>query len=154
MKKYKLLASQVIEYEEDKYRLELVREEILADYKEALSQGDLSENSAYASSKLRLQDNSIELANVQMILDHYDIVDESSINRELVDIGTKVTLTDQNNNKYEFTMVTEGAGSIVKKTISQMSDVGNAIYGKTVGSVVEVKSNSGEVNFFAIQNLS
>lgn len=150
MTKYRLLKEQVQSKEDELYQLELERTEILADYKEALAQGDLSENSAYISSKQRLQHNQLQLDAIHELLNNYEIVDESEINNDIVDVGSKVTLTDESNKDFTFTFVTEGQGSIVKKTISQKSDIGNAIYGKSVGDQVEVKSTSGEVHLYRI----
>lgn len=151
---YRLLQKEVDDLNDELYQLKLKQPEILKLRNEALEQGDLRENSAYDTAKAALRENLHEIERIENILGNHEIVDELSIRTDIIDIGTRFTLTDlDTNEKFEFTFVTNGQGSVLKKTISQMSDIGNKVFNKSQGEKISAKTSNGENKTFEITQI-
>lgn len=135
--------------EELKDRKTKVREDIRAAIGVAKSFGDLSENSEYEAARHEQEANEARIREIEEILSHAVIVDNSSIDTSLVSIGTKVTLWDLDNDKEEiqYSIVSKNDVDPLEHKISEESPIGNAICGKHELDTVSVETPSGVLHF-------
>jgi len=109
--------------------------------KEAIGQGDISENSEYdtAISEKELIENRI--AEIEDFLNNVQIIEEAKGSKD-IRYGSKVTI-DKEGQKYTLTIVGSGEVDVLNDTISFDSPLGSALKGKLKGDVVKVKADSG-----------
>jgi len=131
------------------------RKEVADRIKEAISYGDLSENSEYEEAKneqafvegriLQLED---KLKNAQII----DKVSKTTATK-IVQLGSKVTVKNNSvkgSKPQEYTIVGSTEADIDSK-ISNESPVGNALLDKSVGEKVKVAVPAGVVEYEIIK---
>lgn len=116
--------------------------------RQALSFGDISENSEYDEAKNEQAQVEGKIVQLENMLKNARVIDEDDISTEKVGIGSKVRVLDMEyDEEVEYYMVgsTEADPSSFK--ISNESPVGAALMGKSVGDVVEVVIPDGIVKF-------
>jgi transcription elongation factor GreA len=124
------------------------RMEIKERIKQALSFGDISENSEYDEAKNEQAYIEGRIAQIETMLKHARVIDEDDVSTEKVTIGSKVTLLDMEYNEeivYSLVGSTEADPSRFK--ISNESPVGSALMQKKKGSIVEVAVPDGVLKF-------
>ena len=85
--------------EELEYLKTVRRKELAEEIKEARSHGDLSENSEYDEAKNEQGKLYSRIAELENILLHAVIVDETDMDSDKVSIGCRVTVTNLDNGK-------------------------------------------------------
>ncbi|MDD3223308.1 MAG: transcription elongation factor GreA [Clostridium sp.] len=130
------------------------RKEVTEKIKVALSFGDLSENSEYDEAKndqAFLEGRIIQLENM---LKNAKIVDESEIEKDIVNVGSVVKVKDYEfDEEVEFKIVGSAEVSPIENKISNESPIGSALIGKKTGDIVEVQVPDG-VSKFEILNVT
>ena len=111
---------------------------------DARSQGDLSENSEYASAKQDLAFVDGRIAELKKVLHEAKIVAVKS--KKQVQVGCKVTL-HLKGKKEMFTIVGEWEADPTQKKISHSSPLGKALIGKKVGEYAEVEAPAGKIRY-------
>lgn len=128
------------------------RKEIAEQLKEAISFGDLSENSEYEDAKTKqalMESRIIELTNM---IESAVVVDETKHSKQEVEIGTKVTIQAVGQKtELEFTIVGSTESDPVNGRISMESPVGSALIGAKKGDTVEVKAPSGKKSYTVLK---
>jgi transcription elongation factor GreA len=113
--------------------------------REAVSQGDLSENADYHKAK---EDQGFLEGRIQE-LEHllkYAIIVESHIGeRDTVDIGARVTIQEADYDPEAYWLVGAKEADSRNRKISNESPVGRALMGKRVGDVVSIVTPSGQM---------
>lgn len=130
------------------YLKSVKRMEIGDRIRQALSFGDISENSEYDEAKNEQAQLEGRIVQLENMLKNARVIDEDDISTEKVGIGSKVRVLDMEyDEEVEYYMVgsTEADPSSFK--ISNESPVGAALMGKSVGDVVEVAIPDGTVKF-------
>ena len=116
------------------------RTEIAERIKQALSFGDISENSEYDDAKNAQGENEARIIAIEGILKNSKLIDEDDISKTKVTIGAKIKIRDEETGEdNDYTLVSEKEANIFENKISTDSPIGNAIVGKKKGQVVEVK---------------
>lgn len=124
------------------------RTEIGERIREALSFGDLSENSEYDDAKQAQSENEQRIHEIEHILKNARVIEQSDISRNKVTLGAKVKLEDLEKGKAEdYTVVNAKEEDIFRRHISQDSPVGQAILGRRKGEVVQVTTPRGMKKF-------
>jgi transcription elongation factor GreA len=118
------------------------RPELVARLANARGQGDLSENSEYASARQDLAFIDGRIAELEVVINEAKVI--ASHPRTKVDVGCKVTL-HVNGKKDTYTIVGEWEADPTLKKISHSSPLGRALLGKKVGEKVEVEAPVGKV---------
>ena len=124
------------------------RREVAERIKQALSFGDISENSEYDEAKNEQAHLEGRIAQIETMLKHVKLIDEDEVNTESVSLGSKVKLLDidfDETVQYHIVGSTEADPSNSK--ISNESPVGSALMGKQIGSTVEVAVPDGIIKF-------
>lgn len=124
------------------------RREVAERIKQALEYGDISENSEYEDAKNEQSFLEGRIATVEKMLRNAKVIDEGEINTEVVNLGTKVELTDlETKETLIYTIVGSAEANPAESKISNESPVGRALIGQRIGSVISVKAPVGVVKY-------
>ena len=111
--------------------------------------GDLSENSEYDEAKNEQGKLYSRIAELEEILQHVVIVDESTGTTNEVTIGCTVTVTSVEDGKTSFTFKIVGSQEAdpMHGIISEESPFGKALIGAKEGDTVTVEAPRGAINY-------
>ncbi len=131
------------------------RDQIAERIKEARSFGDLSENSEYDEALNDQAKLEAKISQLEDDLKDVEILDESSINTEIVHFGSKVRILDaEYEEEEEYKILGESQANPDEGIISDQSAVGKALLGHKVGDEVEVSLPNGSTITFKILEIS
>ncbi len=138
--------------EDELQELKVVRrQEVAEKLKDARAQGDLSENAEYDAAKDEQRDIEARIEELENILKNAEVVDESEVDANKINIGCSVTLFDfEFDEEVTFSIVGSTEANSLKNKISNESPLGAALIGKSVGDVIKVESPSGETEYKVI----
>lgn len=140
--------------EELEHLKSIKRREIADRIKQALSFGDISENSEYDEAKNEQAQIEVRIAHLETMLKHVKLIDEDEISTEKVSLGSKVKLFDlEYKEEVVYTIVGSTEADPSKHKISNESPVGMAIIGHAAGDTVEVNVPDGIVKFKILEIL-
>lgn len=127
------------------------RKEIAERIKEAISYGDISENSEYDSAKNEQAELEERINKLENMMRKAKIIDESSMTNDRVGIGLKVKVMElESKEVMNFTIVGSTEADPFEGKISNESLVGAALLGKMVDEVAEVQVPDGVVSYQVI----
>ena len=128
--------------EELKYLVDVAREEVKRQLAEARAQGDLSENADYDAARGKQAEVEGRIKEIENILANADIIEESKASTKKVGLGSTVTIryVDEERKDQSFMIVGTVESDPVNGKISNSCPLGEALVGKTVGDIVEVKA--------------
>lgn len=121
------------------------RLEVAERIKVALSFGDISENAEYDEAKNEQAQLEERISKLENILRTAVIVDESKLDRDVVNIGSWVKL-DFDGDIEEYTVVGSAEADPSQAKISNEAPIGKALMGRRIGEEVEVQVPSGTVS--------
>lgn len=113
----------------------------------AISQGDLSENADYIQAK---EDQGFLEGRIQeltQILNNFVLIDENSAPKDLVDIGSTVTIQEENYPPETYFLVGPQEADPTHGRISHKSPIGEAMLGHKVGEQISAQTPVGEIKF-------
>ena len=128
--------------EELKYLVDIAREEVKRQLAEARAQGDLSENADYDAARGKQAEVEGRIKEIENILANADIIEESKASTKKVGLGSTVTIryVDSDRKDQSFMIVGTVESDPVNGKISNSCPLGEALVGKTVGDIIEVKA--------------
>lgn len=128
------------------------RKEIAERIKEAISYGDISENSEYDSAKNEQAELEERINKLENMMRKAKIIDESSMSNDRVGIGLKVKVEELESGEImNFAIVGSTEADPFEGKISNESLVGAALLGKMVNEVAEVQVPDGIVSYKVIE---
>lgn len=147
-------------YDELKEKLRVLKSEGRSDIAEKLkvarSFGDLSENSEYDEAKSEQAKLEAEINEIEAILSRATIIDEETINSEVVHLGSIVVIkgTAKGSAEKTYTITGFAQANPAEGKISDESPVGKALMGHKVGDKVEVETPRGVTTYkiIALEN--
>ena len=149
-KEYKMSAERKQEFENELTYLKTVREKEVAELiKEARGFGDLSENSEYDEAKNEQGKLYSRIAELEEILLHSVIVDESENASNTVSIGCRVIVVDVKSGRTlpEYRVVGSQEADPMNRAISEESPFGKALVGKKEGDEISVEAPGGTIRY-------
>ena len=150
-KEYKITRDRLKELEAELNNLKTTREkEVAEQIKEARSFGDLSENSEYDEAKNEQAKLYGRIAEVEDILTHAVVFDESAVEdmHGVVGLGCTVTVRDLEFDENQvYAIVGSQEANPMEARISDDSPFGRAMLGKKVGETVEFEAPAGLMRF-------
>ncbi len=151
-KEYKISSERLKELGEELNYLKTVREkEVAEQIKEARSFGDLSENSEYDEAKNEQAKLYGRIAEVENILAHAVVIDESEESSDRIGLGCTVRVQDlETQEEDEYQIVGSQEANPMHGRISDDSPFGRAMVGKRDGDIVEVEAPVGTLRFKVI----
>ncbi|HOA36059.1 MAG TPA: transcription elongation factor GreA [Bacillota bacterium] len=124
------------------------RKEIAARIKEAITFGDITDNSEYEDAKNEQAFVEGRIITLEKILRRARILEKGDSNNNFVSVGSTVKLKDLDTNReYTYTIVGSAEADPVENKISNESPVGRAILGLKSGEEVEVKVPAGSFKY-------
>jgi len=124
------------------------RLEVAQKIKEALSFGDLSENSEYDAAKNEQAQVEEKIVKLENMLKNVKVISEDEAGSDEVSIGCKVTVYDiEFDEELEYSIVGSTEANPVLFKISNESPVGKGLLGKKVGDTVEIEAPQGSLSF-------
>lgn len=119
------------------------RKEVSARLAEAISYGDLSENSEYDEAKNQQAFIEGRILALEEQFKHAQIIEDSGSEKGTIKIGSKVTLKRADTDAIEYTIVGSTEADPMTHKISNESPVGEAILGKKIKDKVKVQAPGG-----------
>jgi len=125
------------------------RKQVAARLKEAISFGDLSENSEYEEAKNEQAFIEGRVLELEEKIKRAKVVDVKQHSKKIVEIGTKVKVinTKRKSEEYEFTLVGSTESDSLNQRISNESPLGLALMGSKVGEKVKVDAPNGLIEY-------
>lgn len=123
-------------------------EEVKRSLAEARSFGDLSENSEYDEAKNEQAKVVARITELEDLINHAKVIDESEIRADVVNLGSTVKVLDFDlDEEVEYNLVGTNEANPMLGKISDQSPIGSAMIGAVVGDIVNVSTPSGELKF-------
>ena len=136
--------------EELKDLKEVKRVDVAAKLKEAISFGDLSENSEYEDARNEQAQTELRIIELEDILKNYELVDDkkaASRKSNGVRIGNTVTIVGTDKETITYKIVGPTETDIFENKISNESPLGIALIGRDIGDTVTGKSHAGTFEY-------
>lgn len=148
-REYKMSAARAQELQEELNYLKTTRsDEVAEQIKVARGFGDLSENSEYDEAKNEQGKLYSRIAELEEVLQHVVIVDESNTSTNEVTIGCTVTVADANGQELPaYKIVGSQEADPMHGIISEESPFGKALIGAKEGDTVTVEAPVGAVAY-------
>ena len=128
------------------------RKEVAGKIKEAREQGDLSENAEYDAAKDEQRDIEARIEELEEILKNAEVVDESEIDFDKINVGCVVKVFDvEFDEEMTFNIVGSTEANSLSGKISNESPVGKALMNKKVGDVVDVETQAGTFQYKVLE---
>ncbi|MBR1445343.1 MAG: transcription elongation factor GreA [Firmicutes bacterium] len=139
--------------EDELQELKVVRMgDVAAKIKEARGQGDLSENAEYDAAKEEQAEIASRIAVIEKMLRNVEIISEDELNTDIINIGNKVRLYDEEfEEEVEYRLVGSAEADPFNGKISNESPIGIAIKGHKVGDIVEVNAPDGIIKYKVLE---
>ena len=113
----------------------------------AIQQGDLSENADYTSAKEEQGFLEGRILDLESLLKSAEIIDPDSTPRDVVSLGCRVHVVDDEHEEDIFQIVGSKEGDARARKISHESPIGKALMGHKAGDTVTVPTPSGPRSF-------
>ncbi|CDZ74480.1 Transcription elongation factor GreA [Peptoniphilus sp. ING2-D1G] len=124
------------------------RKEVSERIKVALGYGDLSENSEYDEAKNEQAQVEERIAKLEVMLRNAKVIDENKLNKEVVNIGSKVKIKNLiDGEEDEYSIVGSAEADPLEGKISNESPVGSKLIGLKIGDTVEIEVPDGMVKY-------
>ncbi len=127
------------------------RQEVAQRLKEAISYGDLSENSEYEEAKNEQAFVEGRIIELELKIKNAKIITEkkSHAKGKIVDIGSTVNVQNAKEGKEpeQYTIVGSTEANPLENKISNESPLGKALLGRQKGDTVEVAAPSGKIRY-------
>ena len=117
--------------------------------KEARGFGDLSENSEYDEAKNEQGKLYSRIAELEDIILHAVVVDESEADSDKISIGCAVTVTELGSGKTlpAYKIVGSQEADVMNRAVSEDSPFGKALMGRKAGDEVSVEAPRGTIRY-------
>jgi transcription elongation factor GreA len=124
------------------------RREVAERIKVAIGYGDISENSEYEDAKNEQAFIEGRVLTLEKMLRNARIINSDEIVTDVVSIGVTVSVEDlEYGDTMEYTIVGTAESDPLNNKISNESPVGKAIIGKKIGTIVDVTTPAGVIQY-------
>lgn len=119
---------------------------------EARDKGDLSENAEYDAAKEAQGMLEMKIAKLQEILMSARLIDQSKLEKDIVQILSKVKMRNRNNGAVmTYTIVSESEANLKEGKIAINTPIAKGLLGKKAGDQVDVIVPSGKISLEIIE---
>lgn len=123
------------------------RRDVAERIRDAITYGELTENSEYEDAKNAQAFLEGRIEDLKHIMQFARPLDPGEVPSDHVGLGSIVTVKDDTDEDWEFTMVSPVEADPNRDKISDESPVGEALFGKAVGDAVSVKTPGGKTHY-------
>lgn len=113
----------------------------------AIQQGDLSENADYTAAKEEQSFMEGRIQELESILKNHVIIDDLKQSFDIVNIGSKVTIQEEDFEPETYHVVGPKEADPRRGRISHESPIGRALIGRKVGELVSAETPTGIIRF-------
>ena len=121
------------------------RQNISKRLRSAIQMGDLSENADYISAKEDQGFLEGRILELESILRNYVIIDETPKKRDTVDIGSHITVQEDDYPAETYYMVGPKEADPRNNRISHESPIGRALLGRRAGDTITASTPGGDI---------
>ncbi len=122
------------------------RRECAEKIKQALSFGDLSENSEYDEAKNEQAQIESRIVQIETMLKNVKIIDSDEVSTDVVTLGSKVKVYDEDfDEEVVYNIVGSTEADPKNYKISDESPVGAALIGSKIGEEIEIEVPQGTI---------
>ena len=137
--------------QEHEYLVSARRKEVAERIKEAISYGDISENSEFDSAKNEQAELEERILKLENMMRNATVIEDDDINLEVANVGLTIKVKDlEFDEEIDFSIVGSSEIDPSKNLISNESPIGKELMGKRVGDIVEVAIPDGSVIKFEV----
>jgi len=133
--------------EELDYLKNVSRKEVATRLQEAISYGDLSENSEYDEAKNQQAFVEGRILELEEQIKNAEIIKDLVSHSGVIQIGSTVVLQREGDTEHEYTIVGSTEADPMMHKISNESPVGEAILGKKAKESVKIKAPGGQFTY-------
>ncbi len=119
------------------------RQEIARDFEQAIEEGDLRENAGYDEARRAMWQNEARIAQLEDLLARAVVV-EGNGSFDQVALGCQVELETESGERLSLAIVGSHEADVFSGKISDESPLGQALLGRKVGDVVEIRGKRGK----------
>lgn len=131
------------------------RKEVAEKLKEAIAQGDISENADYDAAKNEQAEIEEEIEKLENKIRNAKIIDEKDIDDKVVGVGLKVKVRcEDTKEEDEYVIVGATEADPFEGKISNESPVGSALLGHNVGETLTIEVADGLTVTYTILGIS
>ncbi|SFS67118.1 transcription elongation factor GreA [Marininema halotolerans] len=124
------------------------RPEVAQRLKEAIAQGDLSENAEYDAAKEEQAFVEARIVTLENMIRNAKIIHTDTEDKSFVGVGVKVTIQEiPDGDKETYTIVGSAESDPISGKISNESPIGSELIGKREGDTIKVPAPSGTIEF-------
>ncbi len=127
--------------------LKKMKNQLSQDIAEAREKGDLKENAEYHSAKEKLGEVMGRIAKIQDKLEGAKIIDDLEVPKDVVAIGSRVTIQNESGDESVYTLVGEDESDPSEGKISVYAPIAQCLLGKKVGETATVTLPAGPRRF-------
>jgi transcription elongation factor GreA len=121
------------------------RQQLSERLRQAIQQGDLSENADYISAKEEQGFLEGRIQELERVMSNVIIIDEAVKTREVIDVGAHITIQEENYPPETYYLVGPKEANPRQGRISHESPIGRALLGHQVGDTVTVETPGGSI---------
>jgi len=126
------------------YRRGTLTMEIAHEKMVAAAHGDRSENAEYKAAKANMYMNHRRMGYLMRMIKSAEVIDDVIIKTEGANIGNKLLIKFKDNDDIEeIELVTTLQIDLLNGKFSIESPIGSALFGKKIGSIIEIESPDG-----------
>ena len=126
------------------------RRDVAERIRDAITYGELTENSEYEDAKNAQAFLEGRIEDLKHIMQIARPLDPAEVPTDHIGLGSVVTVKDDTDEDWEFTMVSPVEADPGQEKISDESPVGEALFGKKVGDTVTVTVPAGKTKYTVI----
>ncbi len=130
------------------------RKEVAEKIKVARGYGDLSENSEYDEAKNEQGMVEARIAELEKVLKHARVIDESELSNDRISVGSHVKIKDEDGDEDEYDITGSAEADPLEGKISDESPIGAALIGHGVGDKVEITLPNGTTVVYEVVEIS
>lgn len=127
------------------------REDLARRLRIAIQQGDLSENADYTAAKEEQGFLEGRILELEATLKNAQIIDEIKVNKNVVGIGSHITIKEDGYPEETYFMVGPKEADPVNGRISHKSPIGEALIGHKKGDVVKIETPDGIIKMTIVE---
>ena len=126
------------------------RRDVAERIRDAITYGELTENSEYEDAKNAQAFLEGRIEDLKHIMQIARPLELDEVPTDHIGIGSLVTVKDDMDDEWEFTMVSPVEADPGRDKISDESPVGEALFGRKVGDIVSVNVPAGKTKYTVI----
>ncbi|MDX9865357.1 MAG: transcription elongation factor GreA [Anaerolineaceae bacterium] len=127
------------------------REDLARRLRIAIEQGDLSENADYTAAKEEQAFLEGRILELEATVKNAQIIDEMKVNKNVVSIGSHVTVKEDGYPEETYFMVGPKEADPVNGRISYKSPIGEALLGHKKGDVIRIETPDGDIQLTIVE---